>query len=244
MGERRKILVVDDTAMFRELESLFLARTGQVLTASDASEALAIARRERPDVIVTDLGMPDMDGDVLCKVVKSEAGLAHTPVVLVVAGDDPTARERAVRAGADDVLVKPLSRIALIDAVNRFLRSPLLRGQKRVSLDTDVLVLASGSRVTGRARNLSRGGMFIETAEPLAPAGEVRLDFALPEASSRLRPTARIVWRRDASGAPLGMGLQFLALDRRATERIEEFVYENAAIAGHGEPARAAGRGA
>ncbi len=229
---RHKIVVVDDTAMFRELEALFLARTGRVITARSGEEGLETIRRERPDAVVTDLQMPGMDGDVLCSIVKSDPELRDTPVIIVTAGEEPGEHARSVRAGADVVIAKPIRRVCLIDAVNRLLRARRC-GLKRVSLEAKVRVEASGQETWAKARNLSRGGMFVELERSLAaPASEVRLEFRLPEFPETLMPTARIVWRRDASAAaPRGMGLQFLALDRTSTQRIEEFVYENAAVA-------------
>ena len=76
---KRKILIVDDAPMFRELESLFLARSGRVITASDGSESLDLARRELPDVVVADYSMPGMRGDALCREIKSDPDLRKTP---------------------------------------------------------------------------------------------------------------------------------------------------------------------
>ena len=141
----RKILIVDDTAMFRELESVFLARFGTVLTAGCGEAALATARRELPDVIVTDLHMPGMDGDSLCREVRSDAALRETPVIVVISGENALDRARAVRAGADDVVAKPISRIALVESVNRFLRSQRQPGLERVEMKTDVRIRRPGS---------------------------------------------------------------------------------------------------
>lgn len=236
---KRRILIVDDAPMFRELESLFLARSGRVVTASDAEEALAVARRDRPDVIVTDLSMPGMDGDELCARVKADPDLGRTPVIVVTGGAQPEEHERAVRAGADDVLEKPVSRVTLIQAVNHFLRLAS-RGLVRVPLETDVrLSEPSGSSSWGWARNVSRGGIFVEHERPLEPATEVALEFQVPESRESLAPTARVVWRRLAStsGRP-GMGLQFLKLDREHARLLEDYVYElgGSALDGAGPP--------
>ena len=225
----RKILVVDDAAMFRELESVFLARFGTVLTADCGEAALATARRERPDVVVTDLHMPGMDGDSLCREIRCDASLFKTPVIVVISGENALDRARAVRSGADDVVAKPISRISLVEAVNRFLRAQRQPGLERVELETDVRIRRSGSDAWGRSLNLSRGGMFV-TADRIIPLEtEVELEFQLPEVPAPLSSTARVVWGRERSAqGPRGMGLQFLALDRRSTQEIDSYVHERA----------------
>ena len=64
------ILVVDDVPLFRELECLFLARCGRVITASTGREALALAARERPAVVVLDAHLPDVAGEEVCRLLK------------------------------------------------------------------------------------------------------------------------------------------------------------------------------
>ncbi|MFQ5418405.1 MAG: TIGR02266 family protein [Myxococcota bacterium] len=229
MDAHRKILIADDTAMFRELGSLFLARFGAVTTATGGREALEIALRDHPDVIVADLRMPDMDGDVLCHAIRRNEQIQDTPVILVIPGEDPEDRARAVRAGADDVVAKPISRIALVDAVNRFLRSSRRSGLARVDVETPVCIRDRGALAWGRSVNLSRGGIFVAADKRIPIATEVELEFLLPETEAPLHSTARVVWERDdGSGTPAGMGLQFLALDRESTRQIEGFVYERA----------------
>lgn len=224
---KRRILIVDDAPMFRELESLFLGRSGHVFTACDGYEALDAAHRDFPDVIVTDLSMPGMDGDELCVRVKSDPDLRRIPVIVVTGGALPEEHERAVRAGADDVLEKPVSRLTLIQSVNHFLRLAS-RGLARVPLETDVLLSdPSGTSTWGRARNVSRGGIYVEHERPLEPDTEVALEFEMPETRQPVAPTARVVWRRLASTTERpGMGLQFLKLDREQARLLEDYVYE------------------
>jgi uncharacterized protein (TIGR02266 family) len=226
---RRCILVVDDTPLFRDLESLFLARSGRVITARDAGEGLAALRRERPDIAVIDLHMPGAGGDAMCRTIKADPELASTPVILVTGSDAPEDHALAIRAGADDVLAKPLTRVTLIHAVNRFLRSPvLLRGLARVRLETPVRIRLPDEDAWGTARNLSRGGIFVELEHAISPSTEVALEFRLPDAPAALAPTAQVVWHRPgAPGAPTGLGMQFLALDGASAQRIEAFVYEH-----------------
>jgi uncharacterized protein (TIGR02266 family) len=226
---RRTILLADDAALFRDLGSLFLARTGEVTTARDGAEALAHTVRERPAVVVADLHMPRLDGAELCRRIKRDPGLAATPVILVIAGDDPEDRARAVRAGADDVIAKPISRIALIQAVNRLLRGAERRGQTRVPMVAEVQIAGTPELQHGIARNLSRGGIFVEAERAADPETEVALSFDLPDSKQPIRPTAQVIWCRERTArSAAGMGLRFLALDRQSVLRIEDYVYQRA----------------
>jgi uncharacterized protein (TIGR02266 family) len=225
----RRILIADDALMFRQLGSLFLARSGRVITANNGYEGLTLARHHRPHVVVADLEMPCMGGDELCRRIKADPELAPTPVILVTPGDVASDRARAVRAGADDVIAKPISRIALIQAVNRMLRGQPLRGLARVQLETTVHIVHEDGEHWGTARNLSRGGIYVEADCPMPLATEVALEFRLPDAKHPLASTAHVIWhgpRED--GRPGGMGLQFLALDRATAEEIDSFIYERA----------------
>jgi uncharacterized protein (TIGR02266 family) len=222
------ILIADDAAMFRELGAVFLARTARVVTASNGEEALERIRIERPRVIVADLDMPHLAGDALCVRLKSDPSTQGIPVILVTGSGQADERARAIRAGADDVIAKPIERMALIQAVNRFLRSQPARGLARVPLETTVRVRQNGNRLAATSRNLSRGGIFLETDSPLPPETEVELEFGLPDGHSPIAPTAQVVWAGEvAPGARRGMGLQFLALDRTSADRIDAFVYEH-----------------
>ncbi len=226
---RRTILLVDDAALFRDLGSLFLARTGEVVTARDGVEALARIAHERPQVVVADLDMPRLDGAELCRRIKAAPEMRAIPVILVTSGDEAEHRARAVRAGADDVIAKPISRIALIQAVNRFLRGTGLRGLTRVPMVAEVHIHGVVDVSHGIARNLSRGGIFIEVERTANPDTEVQLQFELPDSRAPIAPTAEIIWCRPRTADhAAGMGMRFLALDRSSAMRIDEYVYQRA----------------
>jgi uncharacterized protein (TIGR02266 family) len=226
---RAKILVVDDAPMFREIETVFLARTGRILTACDGPEALEIAQRERPDLLVTDLSMREMDGDELCRRIRHDGDLRHMPVIVVTSGNSAEEHERAVRAGADGVITKPLCRVTLLQVAQRFLRLTV-RSFERVAFETEVRLSADGRDLWAWSRNVSRGGMFVEADVALEPESEFLVEFTVPDTSIVVQPTARVVWRRpaDHERGP-GMGLQFLKLDREAAQWLEQYVYERSA---------------
>lgn len=223
---RRTILVVDDAPMFREIETLFLARSANVLTACDGPEALAVARSERPDLVLTDLTMCEMDGDELCRELHRDPDLRSIPVVVVTSGRSAEEHERAIRAGANDVIEKPLSRISLLQVTRRFL-DRTVRGLDRVPLETEVRLSTPVSQARGWSRNVSRGGIFVELDAVPEPDTEFDVEFQLPDIPHAATPTARVAWRRPAQpNEPAGMGLQFLKLDRETSCWLEQYVYE------------------
>ncbi|HJO25348.1 MAG: response regulator [Myxococcota bacterium] len=242
MEKTRTILFADGTAMFRELGSIFLDCTGRVVTANDGYESLEALRKYRPGIVVADLDMPRMGGDELCRHIRNDPETRKLPVILLTGSGLADDRARAMHAGADDVITKPISRIALVQAVNRFLSGRPQRGLPRASFESDVRILQSGEVYEGAARNLSRGGIFVESDPIVALANEVSLEFTLPDLEEPIAPTAQVIWRQPpGTRHPPGMGLQFLALDRTSTDRIDDFVYENSDFGDANAAARAAG---
>jgi uncharacterized protein (TIGR02266 family) len=226
---RKKILVVADTKIFRELGSTFLARLGTVLTASTGSEALEIARRKQPAAIIIDFEIPDMCGDDLCRAIKADRDLHRIPVILVSSGRCAEDHARAVRAQADDVLMKPLNRIQLGLSVSRLLSEDRHLALARVPFDENmrVCLARAGASSWGVMRDLSRGGVFVESLGKLPVDSELDLDFRLPDVRKPLRTTAQVMWTglHPKSRVP-GMGLRFLALDRSSTQQIDSFVHQ------------------
>ena len=121
-GPRRTILVVDDVVQNRAMLLDTLVPLGfEVLSASDGREALVVAERERPDLILMDVMMPVMDGLEATRRLRLLAEFASTPIVAVSASAGREEAARACDAGADLLLAKPLQREALLQAVGELL---------------------------------------------------------------------------------------------------------------------------
>lgn len=221
------MLVVDDTPLLREMAALFLARAGRIFTAASGEEALALASAIRPDLVFADVSMPGMDGAELCRRLKESPLHGDVPVVLLTGCDAPGERERAVRAGANDVIPKPVERIPLLEAARRLLDRGRPHGLPRIPLEAPVRLRQRRRTWTGTARNLSRGGVFVESSELLDRRAELEIALALPETPLALASTAQVIWTRPPDGelAP-GMGLRFLGLDRRTMRQLAEYVDE------------------
>jgi CheY-like chemotaxis protein len=113
------ILVVERDPTVRELESYFLNEAGfGAEFAADGLEALARARELRPDIIITEVLVPKLDGLALCREVKRDPQLKHT---LVLVFSILAVQSRARDAGADDFLLKPLGEHSLVNTVRKLL---------------------------------------------------------------------------------------------------------------------------
>ncbi len=118
-----RILVVDDLATNRLiLKAKLSASYYNVLLAESGEEALEIAHRELPDMILLDVMMPGMDGYEVCRALKASAQTAHIPVVMVTAANQQEERIRGLDAGADDFLNKPINDMTLFARVRNLMR--------------------------------------------------------------------------------------------------------------------------
>lgn len=116
----KKILVVDDSRVTRELVKVFLiARDVELLEASDGVEALSRVREEQPDIVVADLRMPRLDGCGLCRELQVDPATRHVPVLILTSEADDETAKRCKLAGAREVLRKPIQPRPLIQAVER-----------------------------------------------------------------------------------------------------------------------------
>ncbi len=125
---RALILVVERDPSIRDLESYFLSEAGfAVEFAADGNAALQRAREIRPDIIITEVLVPKLDGLALCRSIKRDPDMRHTVVVVF---SILAVRTRALEAGADAFLMKPLAEKRLVDTVRQLLpfRKPTGRG--------------------------------------------------------------------------------------------------------------------
>jgi len=124
------ILVVDDHEQNLELIQAYLEDVGcGVSAASDGIEALASVEANAPDLIVLDVMMPRMSGFQVCQKIKANPATRDIPVVMVTALSEVGDVERAVEAGADEFLTKPVHKIELVTRVKALLRYSLLKKQ-------------------------------------------------------------------------------------------------------------------
>ena len=128
---RPVILLVEDHHDTRQMYAEFLSVSFQVLAAADASAALALYETSRPDLLITDLSLPGMDGFELVALIRKDAGLSRIPIICLSGYGGHAHEVRAREAGCDRILQKPcmpdaLAEIALevlLDVRNRSVQS-------------------------------------------------------------------------------------------------------------------------
>lgn len=132
-----RVLVVDDIpANVKLLEARLVAEYFDVVTAEDGFKALAICDEEQVDIILLDIMMPGMDGFEVCERLKANPNTAHIPVVMVTALDQPSDRVRGLKAGADDLLTKPVNDLQLIARVKSLVRLKAVSDELRLRAET------------------------------------------------------------------------------------------------------------
>jgi two-component system cell cycle response regulator len=118
-----RILVVDDIpANVRYLEARLQAEYFEVRTALNGRAALELADKERVDLVLLDVMMPDMTGFEVCAALKASARTAHIPVIMVTSLDQAEDRVKGLESGADDFLTKPVSDTSLVARVKSLVR--------------------------------------------------------------------------------------------------------------------------
>ncbi|RME48672.1 MAG: response regulator, partial [Chloroflexi bacterium] len=147
----KTILVVDDEKQLRTLVKQYLTQEGfRVVTASNGKEALFTARYEKPDLIILDLMMPEMDGYEFMRVYSKER---ETPVIMLTAKVEENDRVLGLELGADDYVTKPFSMRELTARVRAVLRragspspAPDVLRAADITLDRTSRIVTVGSR--------------------------------------------------------------------------------------------------
>ena len=129
-NKRSKILVADDNVQNCELLQAYLDDLDcEVIVAYDGQETLDKVAAENPDLILLDIMMPKVSGFEICRKLKSDDATRDIPIVMVTALTEIGDIERAVEAGTDDFLSKPISKLELLTRVKSLLRVRHLKSE-------------------------------------------------------------------------------------------------------------------
>ena len=116
----RTILLADDSLTIQKVVELTFADTDyQVVAVSSGDELLLQLPECRPDLVICDVKMPDMNGDDVCQEIKSNPGTLHLPLILLTGTFEPFDRDRALAAGCSEIITKPFEARKLVEAVER-----------------------------------------------------------------------------------------------------------------------------
>ena len=130
-----RVLIADDNPQGVELLEAYLADTGlEVATAYDGDETLHKVRDWRPDLVLLDIMMPRISGFEVCKRLKADPATRGVAVLMITALDQPSDVDRAVDAGTDDYLTKPINQTDLLRRVRALLASRRKAGELEQAL--------------------------------------------------------------------------------------------------------------
>lgn len=121
-GRRARILVAEDEADLRAFIAAALESEFEVIAATDGADALEKVKAQRPDLVLTDVMMPNVSGTDLCRSIKSEPGLRNLPVVMLTARSGSDSTLEAYAAGADDFVTKPFHTRVLVARIRAQLK--------------------------------------------------------------------------------------------------------------------------
>ncbi len=152
-----KVLIVEDSAEVVEVVQLcFEMRWPNVAVVSTASgsQAVELVETESPDVVILDLGLPDVDGFDILKEIRT---FSDVPVLILTVRDDEISKVKGLELGADDYMVKPFSHMELLARTRAVLRRsqmPQLRGGERPIAVGDLIIDMAGKEITRGGENV------------------------------------------------------------------------------------------
>jgi PleD family two-component response regulator len=163
VSRRFRVLIADDNADMREYLSNILAPEYDVTTVPDGGAALQEARREPPDLILSDVMMPHLDGFALLRAVRVDPVTATIPIILLSARAGEESKVQGMEAGADDYLSKPFSARELLARVRAQIEMASLRKrmEDRLRAHTEALCELMQSLATALRMTIRSAGPFI-----------------------------------------------------------------------------------
>src|SRR5262245_44659075 len=141
-----RVLIVEDEPDIRDLLAFHLGREGyQVWTTGSGADGFRMAVRERPDLVLLDLMLPEIDGLEVCRRLRREPATATTPVIMLTAKGDEIDRVVGLEIGADDYVAKPFSPKELLARVRAVLRRARPTDTKPEPLSAGTIALDPGT---------------------------------------------------------------------------------------------------
>lgn len=113
MENKEKILLAEDDMLIKDIIQEIITDDFELFIASNGREALEMARKELPSILLLDIMMPEKDGFTVCKELRADETIDKTIIVMITALADRDSREKGYKVGADDFITKPFNPIEL-----------------------------------------------------------------------------------------------------------------------------------
>lgn len=219
----KKVLLVDDGQGLSGLESALLKRTGAaILTARNGQEALQLVEKEKPNIVLLDLKLPDINGADVCWRIKTNSRLNPSPIVMVASSADQESYERCRKAFCDELVPTPIKQQQLLNRLTELLNIPH-RHSIRILVRVETVDRPDSSGVVfGTSADISRSGMLLEVEQRLEPGQRLMLRFFLP-GQHEIAVQAEIM-RTELRPPKKAYGLRFLEMAPESQKFLNEFV--------------------
>lgn len=223
--EKKKVLLVDDVALFLQLEETFFKRKNCIIyTAKSGEEALKMVEQNKPDLIVLDYYMPGMNGDEVCKTLKSDQRFKDIPVIMVSKSSKPEDIEKCFKAGCDHYITKPIRQTELLDKAAELLKIPVRRSM-RIFVKLEVEGKSKTESFFGRTENISIDGIFIVCEKNLEINSPVIIKFFLPGSKEEIIIKGEVV--RIDSSKNIGYGIKFTEISEDTRNKLLNFINDS-----------------
>lgn len=207
---KHRILVVDDDRDVVRLMRGYLEQSGYVvLVAYNGESAMHVIRRERPDLVLLDIMLPDRDGWDITRTVRSDPTLVHTPIILLTARVTDTDKILGLEIGADDYITKPYNPREVVARVRARLR---VQEGYQASSRNKVL------RVGGVQMDVGRREIIVEGREVNLTATEFEILRALMEQAGYVLTRSELIRK--------ALGSEFLGIERTLDSHIRNLRYK------------------
>lgn len=221
----KKILLVDNLKSVLEREKGLLNRdVFHVFTAASGAEALEIHKKEKVDIIVMDLNMPEMAGDEVTRLVRQDPELKKVSILLATLLDGDEEKERCMQAGANATIKKPIGRDDLTQKLAGFLGIPS-RQAIRIIVKIKLEGKVGGDFFIANTVDVSESGLLFECDRDIPVGSAVETSFFLPSGSGFGRIIARAEIMRIAPSEDYRRyGVKFLEFKEGSPGIIGEFI--------------------
>lgn len=235
MSDRAKrILLVDDSESFLMYVSILLHRMGfkKVIPTNNGVDALKLSRILMPDIVLLDIGMPQMDGVTVLRHMKGDIHTSSIPVIMLTIATDRKSYEACDRLGCSGYVTKPINITELNHTLYRCFSS-FTRGNNRQFLRTafneKVILTSMGTEKMHYAVNISQRGVYIRKKNPFPVGTDVNVSLPLKD-GNLLSLRGSVIYikdiREELFKIPPGMAIQFKDLTSNDSEILRVYITE------------------
>lgn len=227
----KKILLVDDVRLFLKLQETFFKRTGcEILTAESGSEAIEVASKSQPDLILLDYIMPDMKGDEVTKRLKANDKTKSIPIMIVSTSANDDDIKKCFDAGAQEYVTKPIKAQEVLAKAAYLLAIPH-RVHYRVAVTLKVEGKSGESTFAGVSLNISRGGVLVDCKERIPLHELVSLYLPIKSGQEILQFKGEVVRSEKAPNSESYLlGVQFTEVSPDQETALADFMKDRVPI--------------